>query len=231
MKIKLFFMLALAIAMLTSCGNGNKEEGAANGKGKAVATYTFSDGQVITKDKKGDYKSSKGYVDQVNGDIVVVMKTNFENFNDPRKYVKRFSAVYNITQADPILSFDEYYAVATLYPKSGLILATKAGNSLGRTLYSLRTFDGNTFVFPLMGYMSHLWYTDVNSDPLLVNDDTGEITTPGRLNKDHTFTLKDVKPEWIKDKKIYFNFDWYTDLSQTKSGGEYIPFKYEGYSR
>ncbi|MCL2652126.1 MAG: hypothetical protein FWD60_14025, partial [Candidatus Azobacteroides sp.] len=160
MKTKLFFMfMLLAVVTLTSsCGNKGKDAGS---NGNAVATYTFSDGQVITKNKKGDYKSSEGTIDQVNSDIVVVTKTNLENFNDPRKYVKRFSAVYNITQADPILSFDEYYAVATLYPNSGLVVATKAGNSLGYTLYSLRTFDGNTFAFPMIGYGFHLWYTDV----------------------------------------------------------------------
>ena len=222
------FMLLAVVTLTSSCGNKGKDAGS---NGNAVATYTFSDGQVITKNKKGDYKSSEGTIDQVNSDIVVVTKTNLENFNDPRKYVKRFSAVYNITQADPILSFDEYYAVATLYPNSGLVVATKAGNSLGYTLYSLRTFDGNTFAFPMIGYGFHLWYTDVNSNPFFINDNTGEITLPGRQSENYTFTLKDVKLEWIKDKKIYFNFDWYKNISKTTSGGEYIPFKYEGYSR
>jgi len=228
MKTKLFFMLALAIAMLTSCGQG--QGAAANGKkdGKAAGTYIFSDGTIITKSGTS-YTSNKGAtVYQVNGDIIILRKANLEKFNDSRMLVKFFSAVYNINLPDPIVFFDEFYAGIDVYPKAGLIVAHKLSDNPGIGLYSLRTFDGNTFIFPMKGPHFHLWYTDANPDPILVNDDTGEITTSGRLNKSYTFTFKDVKPEWIKDKKIYFKFDWYMDLSQTQSGGEYIPFKYDG---
>ena len=219
MKIKLFFMLALAIAMLTaSCGN----------KEKAVTTYSFNDGTTITKYQKGNevrYDCDKGTV-EINGNILVVKKPNAENFTDQRNNVKYFSAVYNVNLPNPILSFDEYYVVVKVYPQSGLVTATKGGNILGHTLYTLRTFDGNMFVFPRMDYKFHYWYTDVNIDPFGINDNTGEVTMTGRLNKKFSFTLEDVKP-WLKDGKIYFKFDWYdSNVPQAKSGGEYRPFVY-----
>jgi len=87
MKTKLFFMLALAIAMLTSCGN------ATGSKGKAVGTYNFSDGTIITKFQKGNevsYSSNKGSINKVSGDIIVIKKTNLEKFNDPRMLAEFF---------------------------------------------------------------------------------------------------------------------------------------------
>jgi len=115
-----------------------------------------------------------------------------------------------------------------IYPQSGLIVAHKLDNNPGIGLYSLRTFDGNMFIFPRMDYRNHLSYTDATRDPFTVNDNTGEITTVGRYNQNYTFTLKDVNPQWIKDKKIGFHFNWYFyDLSKAKTGGEYVPFKYD----
>lgn len=226
MNTKLFFMLALGIAMLTtSCGQGS-----ANGnKGKAVATYNFSDGTVITKSGTS-YTSNKGAtVYQVNGNIIILRKANLETFKDPRLRVKMFSAVYNINRQDPILSFDEYYAGIDMYPKSGLIVAHKLDNNPGIGLYSLRTFDGQIVVFPRMDYKFHRWYTDATRDPITVNDATGEITTTGRLNKPYTFTLNDIKPEWVEGNLIHFDFDWYRDFTGVKpGGGEYIPFTYGG---
>ena len=199
-------------------------------KAKVVAIHQFSDGTTITVYQKGSelhYESNKGIV-KVNGDIMVVEKPNKENFTDPRWKVRYFSAAYNVNLPDPILSFDEYYEDLKIYPKSGLIAAAKKGDTAGATLYSLRTIEGNKFVFPEMDNQFHLCYTDVCPNLISINDNTGVITMPGLQNKSYAFTIKDIKPEWIKNKMIYLNFSWYIDLSQVRSGGEYKAFKYEG---
>jgi len=230
MKTKvLFLMFALVSLMLTmSCG-GNKEKGGAGNNEKGGTTYSFSDGTTLTKSLKGGkviYKSNDGIIvdevsENVNGDIVVVEKPNVEKFNDPRRNVESFSAVYNVSLPEPILRFDEYYVGIDLYPQSGLIVAHKRGDAAGSSLCSIRTFDGKMLVFP--SYLnSKFIYTDViNTLRITVNGDTGEIEFVGY---GHTFTLKDIKPEWIKDNKMQLNFPWYRDIP--KSGGEYVPFQY-----
>ena len=213
MKIKLFFMFALAIAMLTtSCGNG----ATTGNKGKAVATYTFSDGQVITKDKKGDYKSSKGYVDQVNGDIVVVRVSNIGNDNDINlKHASYFSLVYNINLPDPIISLEDHCIIVAIYPQSGIITASKAGKLLSVPRYTIRTSDGYSYCFQSMDGDHHLFYKRWTMEPFQVDDAAGKITFT-LDNGTFSFSRSDVKPEWVQpNKDIYLDIPWYFNTKNT----------------
>ena len=173
---------------------------------KTIATYNFSDGNVITKLQKGKevrYVCKKGHLDKVAGDVLVVQDYNLlSKFGDYRDYAKYFSAIYNIKATDPIMRFDEYFVVVNLYPNSGLIVATKGTHNIGKTMYTLRTFDGKTFQFPVHGMFNKInGYVIEYPAEIRIDDKTGQINI---LSK--RFTLKDITPEEIKGNKIYF--DW-----------------------
>ena len=215
MKTKLFFMLALAVAMLTSCG-----QGAANGnKGKAVATYNFSDGEVITKYQNGDkisYGCEKGNVDQVNGDIIVVRVSNIGNDNDINlKHAIYFSLVYNINLSDPIISLEDHCIIVDIYPQSGIITASKAGKLLSSPRYTIRTSDGYSYCFQSMDGNHHLFYKRWTMESFRVDDVVGKVTFT-LDNGTFSFSRSDVKPEWIQpNKDIYLDLPWYFNTKNT----------------
>jgi hypothetical protein len=218
MKAKLFFMSVLAIAILifVSCGNGSKENGGVTGTEKGVATYNFSDGTTITKSKNGEYKSNVGTVDQVNGDIIVIRIPNVGHEDDiDLKNAKYFSVVYNVNSPDPIVTADDYCVLVSIYPKSGYIMASKAGRPTRVTpRYTLRTFDGYAFLFPSVDEQRHLFYKKWSMEDLKVDDDAGKIIMALPYGT-HSFSRSDIKPDWIKGKDIYLDFKWYFDRSKT----------------
>ena len=175
-------------------------------KEKTIATYNFNDGNIITKLQKGKeirYVCKKGHLDNAIGDILVVQDYNLSNnFGDYRDRANYFSAIYNINTTDPIMRFDEYFVVVHLYPNSELIIATKGTHNISRTMYTLRTFDGNTFQFPITGMFNKIsGYSTEYPARIQVDDETGLIKIYPK-----TFRVTDITPEEIKGNKIYL--DW-----------------------
>lgn len=217
MKTKLFYMFELAIAMLTSCGAGNKESNSAaatGNDGKGAAAYQFSDGTVITKDKKGNYKSNIGTVDKVEGDIIVVHIPNVGHDNDvDLQRALYFSTVYNINLQDPIVTAEDYCVVVDLYPQSGLIAACKSARAGAEIRYKIKTFDGYSFIFPVVGDGYKTEYRDFAPGGTKIDGNTGQITIP--YHEKTPFTRKDIDPSWIKEKQMFVNFRWWFNPTNT----------------
>lgn len=192
-------MSALTIVMLTSCS-----------KEKVIATYSFNDDNVITKFQKGDkvrYECKKGFIDQSSDDILVVKEYNFnKGFGDYRDQAEYFSAIYNINNTEPVMNFDEYFVVVHLYPNSKLIVASKGTHVFGRTMYTLRTFDGKIFQFPLGSPEKITGYQTELARTISVDDETGLIKIFTYSSEGCSFFLKDITPEEINGNKIHF--DW-----------------------